>query len=247
MLRIIFALTLTIFLSLSTPAWSQDSLADSWSKVWGATVEAVGKTAEATADTLNDAANATAGALGRAADATSEALDRAKEVTLEAVERGAQSTLDTVKRERGKKKRGRPAPREFLATVQRVPDGNTIVVRTADFDSVIILLYGIDAPEGKQPGGDEATAALRPIQGRLVTVLEIDVDRYSRTVGLVYTADGTNINLDLVAQGWAWHYPEYCQEQPVCGEIKQAEEEARAAKRGLWAGEPVAPWEWRKR
>jgi len=45
-------------------------------------------------------------------------------------------------------------------------------------------------PGGQATGGEEATAALMLIQGRVMTVFEMDVDRYSRTVGLVYTANG---------------------------------------------------------
>ena len=134
---------------------------------------------------------------------------------------------------------------QFGATVIRVSDGDTIVVRTADFEDIRIRLYGIDAPEANQPGGAEAAAALKPLQGQMVAVWEMDIDRYGRTVALV-EHEGRSVNLDLVAQGWAWYYPQYCKEQPICDQIQKAEGEARAAKRGLWAGQPVPPWEWRR-
>jgi len=128
----------------------------------------------------------------------------------------------------------------------RIADGDTLVARTADFEDLKIRLYGIDAPEKLQEGGTEATKALRGLQGRQVTVLEMDVDRYGRTVALV-EHEGQSVNLDLVAQGHAWHYPQYCKEQPICGEIKAAEREARVARRGIWAkGGAVPPWKWRK-
>ena len=138
------------------------------------------------------------------------------------------------------------APREFTATVQRVTDGDTIIVRTNDFEDIKIRLYGIDAPESKQKGGAEAVAALRPLQGQIVTVTEMDTDRYGRTVGLV-ELDGVSVNLGLVAQGHAWHYPQYCKQELVCGQIKAAEGEARQKKAGLWAGSPVEPWKWRRK
>jgi endonuclease YncB( thermonuclease family) len=140
----------------------------------------------------------------------------------------------------------KPAAMEFLATVQRVTDGDTIVVRTTDAEDIKIRLYGIDAPESRQEGGVEATKALRPLQGQTVTVREMDTDRYSRMVALV-EYQGRCVNLELVEQGRAWLYPQYCKEQPICGEIEAAEKEAKEAKRGLWAEEPVAPWEWRKK
>jgi micrococcal nuclease len=139
-----------------------------------------------------------------------------------------------------------PSESGFEATVLRVSDGDTIVVRTENAEDIKIRLYGIDAPEKGQEGGAEATKALRALQGRLVTVREMDTDRYSRMVALVESG-GKSVNLDMVTRGMAWHYVKYCKVQPVCGEIEKAETAARMAKRGLWAGEPVPPWEWRKR
>ena len=81
------------------------------------------------------------------------------------------------------------------AVVLRVSDGDTIVVRTADFEDIRVRLYGIDAPESKQPGGVEATKALRVLQGQRVTTREMDTDRYGRMVGLVEYA-GRSVNLD---------------------------------------------------
>lgn len=138
-----------------------------------------------------------------------------------------------------------PLHADYQATVQRITDGDTIVVRTADFEDIRVRLYGIDAPERNQPGGKEAGAFLRPLQGRLVTIIEMDVDRYGRTVALVESG-GRSVNVEIVAAGWAWLYERYCRAD-VCAEIKAAESEARAARRGIWAGEPAPPWEWRRR
>jgi endonuclease YncB( thermonuclease family) len=138
-----------------------------------------------------------------------------------------------------------PAWADFSAQVLRITDGDTIVVRTTDYEDVKIRLYGIDTPERKQPGGSEATTFLTPLQGQTVTIIEMDIDRYSRVVALV-EYNKQSINLALVQAGHAWHYARYCLVQPVCGQIKAAEIEARREKRGLWSGEPVPPWEWRK-
>ena len=119
------------------------------------------------------------------------------------------------------------------------------MVRTDDFEDIKVRLYGIDAPESKQEGGATATAALKVIQGRRVTIIEMARDRYGRLVALV-EHEGRSVNLDLVAQGWAWYYGQYCKAQPICGEIKAAEAKARATAMRLWAGAPTAPWEWRR-
>ena len=120
----------------------------------------------------------------------------------------------------------------------RVSDGDTITVQTADYEQIRVRLYGIDAPESKQPGGKEATAFLAPLQGQTVWVTEMDVDRYSRSVALIEHG-GKSVNVELVAQGHAWLYAQYCKRQPVCGQIQAAEREARAARRGIWAARPL--------
>lgn len=138
-------------------------------------------------------------------------------------------------------------PTEYLATVIRVSDGDTIVIRTADYEDIKIRLYGIDAPESGQDGGDVATAFLAPLQGQTVKIIEMATDRYSRTVALV-EHNGQSVNLALVAEGHAWHYPQYCKAQGVCPKIEAAETKAREDKRGLWQDkEPVPPWEWREK
>ena len=139
-----------------------------------------------------------------------------------------------------------PPPAGFQATVLRVLDGGTIVVRTLDLEQIKVRLYGLDLPERGQPGGKEAAAALKPLQGRTVTVREMDIDRSSRMVALV-EYEGKSVNLGLVEQGRAWYYGQYCQEQPICGKIEKAESEARKAKRGIWAEDnPTPPWAWRR-
>ena len=66
----------------------------------------------------------------------------------------------------------------------------------------------------------------------------------ARLVG-VLSVDGKSLNMELVEAGLAWWYQRYA---PDDRELAEAEKEARAAKRGLWAdSDAVAPWEWRKR
>lgn len=150
------------------------------------------------------------------------------------------------------------APPELTGRVVRVTDGDTIVVLVealrAGADEpgpreVKVRLAGIDAPEKKQDYGSAARKALADkAMGRSVTVREQGRDRYGRTIGVVSIDGGASergeeINRWLVEQGWAWRYARYSDS----AELAALEQEARAAKRGLWAGaNPVAPWEWRK-
>jgi endonuclease YncB( thermonuclease family) len=58
------------------------------------------------------------------------------------------------------------------------------------------------------------------------------------------------MNLHLIDRGLAWRYKRYQNEQTPSDRAAyaQAEDAARASRRGLWSDpEPVPPWEWRRR
>ena len=132
-------------------------------------------------------------------------------------------------------------PHATVGRVVAVADGDTLTV-LVDQQPIKIRLEGIDAPEKKQPHGQESKQALSDMAfGRYVLVLWREQDRYGRTLGHVLAPTWTNYQ--LVSQGHAWHFKRYSDSEALAG----AEQDARAAQRGLWAGEPVAPWEWRKR
>ena len=73
----------------------------------------------------------------------------------------------------------------------------------------------------------------------------VERDRYGRTVSMVILPDGSNLSETLVAHGFAWVYDKYCRRKE-CAAWRQLEQTARFAKRGLWSGSPVPPWEWRR-
>jgi micrococcal nuclease len=76
----------------------------------------------------------------------------------------------------------------------------------------------------------------------VVSVKDMDTDRYGRTIGMV-TIDGINVNEELLKAGLAWHYKTY-DKNPAWAKL---EEEARKNKKGLWLQpNPIPPWEWRK-
>jgi endonuclease YncB( thermonuclease family) len=68
----------------------------------------------------------------------------------------------------------------------------------------------------------------------------IDHDRYRRTVVRCWV-DGRDLGAEVVRLGWAVDFPRYSH-----GFYGAEEQEARGAKRGLWAGEFVSPSEWRR-
>ncbi len=125
-----------------------------------------------------------------------------------------------------------------------VIDGDSIEVAGRE-----VRLHGIDAPEFKQTCtaggkrwrcGRQATRALaRKVSGRRVVCAQRDRDRYGRVVA-VCRKGGEDLNAWLVSQGWALAYRRHS------GAYVTEEAAARAARRGIWRGEFVPPWEWRR-
>jgi endonuclease YncB( thermonuclease family) len=136
----------------------------------------------------------------------------------------------------------------FEARIKSVRDGDSLSVYGQEDVVINVRLYGIDAPEAKQPHGYEARKALAKLVGRKSVCVEPqDTDRYGRTVAIVRLADGVSVNEALVAQGSAWLYPEYCRREDLCPRLRELEEQARAERRGLWKDDdPVRPSVWRK-
>lgn len=134
---------------------------------------------------------------------------------------------------------------EFSGHVVGVIDGDTI-------DAILngktehIRLNGIDCPERRQAYGQKAKhAASSLVFGKEVTLHTFGKDKYGRTIADVLLRDGTNINHELVKEGWCWWYRKYA---PRDIELEGLETKAREARKGLWAEpQPMPPWEWRKR
>ena len=126
--------------------------------------------------------------------------------------------------------------------LKRISDGDTVVTT----EHTRIRLWGIDTAERDQSYGSDATEALTEMLNSQRLYLETkDVDRYGRTVGVIYTANGDEVNLEMVCDGPAWWYERYVKR---ASDYKQCQQPAQKSKRGLWADEsPAAPWDWRRR
>jgi micrococcal nuclease len=79
-----------------------------------------------------------------------------------------------------------------------------------------------------------------------VRLVDVDRDRYGRTVAEVFTPSGQFVNAELVRAGLAWHYPRYSGSCPNRVAVIRAEAEARADKLGVFRAGNLPPWEWRK-
>lgn len=125
----------------------------------------------------------------------------------------------------------------------RVTDGDTLALRLPNGKTEKIQLFGIDAPEPGQEYGGRATAALEAmVLNKELRVEGAVRDEFGRLNGKVY-AGGQYINLILVQEGHAWHSDKY---GPNEEDLRTAQKEARAARRGLWANAAAEPpWRFR--
>lgn len=136
-----------------------------------------------------------------------------------------------------------------VGRVVGVHDGDTLTVLDASRVQHKIRLMGIDAPELKQAFGRASKQHLsEACFGREVAVEVRKRDRYGRDLGRVQ-AQGLDLNLEQIRAGLAWHYRAFARDQTPEHRktYAAAEEEARRARRGLWAdAEPRPPWDYRR-
>lgn len=133
---------------------------------------------------------------------------------------------------------------EFTGPVVSILDGDTIKVLHNN-RAERIRLNGIDCPEKGQAFGKRAKqAASALVFGKEVTLQTHGKDKYARTIADVLLPDGTNVNHELVKEGWCWWYRKYAPGNVI---LEELERRARGAGLGLWADPaPIPPWEWRK-
>jgi len=106
----------------------------------------------------------------------------------------------------------------------------------------------VNAPEQDECFGAEATAERRRRIAAGFRAVAYDVDRYGRSVSVVTTADGQNLNVHLARHGFVddRYLADFRHEHPaLAAQLDTAFAEARAQGRGLWsacaAGQRAAP------
>jgi endonuclease YncB( thermonuclease family) len=142
---------------------------------------------------------------------------------------------------------------QYLTRVPPVPlTGAGVAV---DGDSIEIAgtrirLEGIDAPELAQTCADMkgqswacGRAALRAVRAHIqdhdLRCEPKGLDQFKRVLAVCYLSDGSDLNGWIVRQGWALAYGH--------SQVYRAEQDdAQAAKRGIWAGTFTPPREWRQ-
>jgi endonuclease YncB( thermonuclease family) len=131
----------------------------------------------------------------------------------------------------------------FLAKVVGVTDGDTLTVYDGVRPQIKIRLSAIDAPESGQAFGDQSKNVLSSLCfGKQATIIPKVTDRYGRTVADV-SCSGQDVGAYMVHSGMAWVYDKYAKGY---GSLYPLQNEAKQAKRGLWAdSNPTPPSEWR--
>ena len=133
--------------------------------------------------------------------------------------------------------------------VVSVADGDTLTVLDDKKTQHKIRLQGIDAPEKAQAFGQKSKQSLNQlVHSKMVTVEFEKKDKYGRTVGKVLL-NGTDVCLEQIKLGMAWHYKQYQSEQSKEDRdaYANAEQTARAHVVGLWKDKsPTPPWEFRR-
>jgi len=119
-------------------------------------------------------------------------------------------------------------------SVTEVSDGDTLKLS----DGKTFRLYGVNAPEVKEPFYEEAKAFTQNlVLGKEITFEQEDnykVDKFGRTLGYVFVGR-VNLNLELVRNGLA-RVVLYEKRAKIKyqDELLSAEKEAREKKLGVW-------------
>ena len=135
---------------------------------------------------------------------------------------------------------------DIISGIPRIVDGDTIVIGATK-----IRLESIDAPELDQvcldanrnhwTCGIEARDRLSAhIRDHSIECTPSGLDAYGRTLAMC-TLAGEDLNAWMVHEGWALAFVRYSKTYIA------DEESARAARRGIWSGAFIAPWDWRHR
>ena len=130
--------------------------------------------------------------------------------------------------------------------IDRVVDGDTLMVLDGSNRQRAIRLLGIDAPELTQEFGQKALSGLsRLTAGQPVTA---ECHRLGPTDLCRVRIGGKDIALELVREGMAWWNPQHAglQTNEERADYQQAEFNAKIHRLGLWNSKnPVPPWQWR--
>lgn len=150
--------------------------------------------------------------------------------------------------------------------VERVSDGDTLVLRDADDQKFTVRFACVDAPEIPHTNKEKNSRRVRDknqfswgvkAQARLQELIKqggdrvkldiIESDQYGRKVAEVRLKDGTFLQQVLLQEGLAKVYRSYLRKCPSKDILQQTEAQAQQQNVGVWNDKKfVDPWEYRK-
>ena len=133
--------------------------------------------------------------------------------------------------------------------IVNVVDGDTVHLLNDNEEKLKVRLQHIDAPELDQSYGKESKFVLQQlILNKKVTVIGDKKDKYKRLLGVI-SLDETDINLEMIKAGAAWHFKKYDKLDQTKYQYQiydENEYQAKLKKIGLWKENAISPWLWRK-
>jgi micrococcal nuclease len=150
--------------------------------------------------------------------------------------------------------------------VERVSDGDTLVLKGTDGHKFTVRFACIDAPEVPHTKKEKSSKLVRDVNqfswgakaqarveqlvqqaGERVNLTITDSDRYGRKVAEVRLKDGTFVQQVLLQEGLAKVYRPYLNKCPSKDLVLQTEANAQQQKLGVWSDAKFTnPWEYRK-
>ncbi|MBD2664188.1 nuclease (SNase domain protein) [Richelia sinica FACHB-800] len=157
-------------------------------------------------------------------------------------------------------------PRPTGEYVEKVSDGDTLVVSNVDGAKFTVRFACVDAPEvphskreresklnrdvNQFNWGNKAQTRIEQLikeNGNFVNLNITDSDRYGRKVAEVRLADGTFLQQILLQEGLAKVYRPYLRKCPSKDIVEAAETQAQKRKIGIWSDPQfIDPWQYRK-
>lgn len=135
-------------------------------------------------------------------------------------------------------------PGETISGPARVIDGDSL-----EIGGISIRLFGVDAFERRQACtrnggawrcGEAAARRLEELVGSApIVCTRKDIDRYGRSVARCLNGS-SDLAAEIARAGLGLAYRQYSTD------YIEEEAEAQASRRGAWAGDFAAPWDWRR-
>ena len=124
-----------------------------------------------------------------------------------------------------------------------IKDGDTVVVIDSLNTQTTLRLAEVDCPEKNQPFGTKAKQFTSDqVYLKIVKYVVTDIDRYGRSIAMIYYDNNKYLSAEIIRAGMGWHYKKYSKSI----ELAELEIQAQKEKLGLWIdNNPKNPKEWR--